>query len=253
MLKGKPKGYSMPLDSPLYDESPWEYDNCEAIAAFVALDETAEGLLPEGLEPYSKPIQGGYWISHYPFSTLGEYYEALLVIQVKDFNGNMGYYIPYIYVTNDAALAAGREVVGAPKKLAHIDLQKEYNTITGVLERPKGKRLLTVTMFPNARAEGPLIDAILPRETPLLSLRVIPSLKGGKPEIAQLISWAAVIDFHKDTQGRQKLWVGPASVTYDSPSAVDPIHELKIIETITALYFKFDMALITREIQKNYV
>ena len=108
-------------------------------------------------------------------------------------------------------------------------------------------------MFPNARAEGPLIEAILPRETPLLSLRVIPSLKGGKPEIAQLISWAAMIDFHKDLQGRQKLWVGPVSVTYDSPSAVDPIHELKVTETITAVYFKFDMALITREIQKSYV
>lgn len=253
MLKSKLKGYSMPLDSPLYDESPWEYDSCEAVAAFVTFEETAEGLLPEGLEPYSKPIQGGFWISHYPFSTLGEYYEVLLVIQVKDLKGNMGYYIPYIYVTNDAALAAGREVVGAPKKLAHIDLQKEFNTVTGVLERPKGKRLLTVTMFPNARAEGPLIEAILPRETPLLSLRVIPSLNGGKPEIAQLISWTAVIDFHKDLQGRQKLWVGPASVTYDSPSAVDPIHELKVIETITAVYFKFDMTLVTKEVQKSYV
>jgi acetoacetate decarboxylase len=253
MFKGKLKGYSMPLHSPLYDESPWEYDDCEAVAAFVTFDETVEELLPEGLEPYSKPIQGGYWISHYPFSTLGEYCEALLVIQVKDLKGNMGYYIPYIYVTNDAALAAGREVVGAPKKLAHIELQKEYNTVMGVLERPKGKRLLTVTMFPSARAEGPLIEAILPRETPLLSLRVIPSLKGGKPEIAQLISWAAVIGFHKDERGRQKSWVGSASVTYDSPSAVDPIHELKVLETITALYFKFDMALITKEVQKSYV
>ena len=253
MLKGKLKGFSMPLDSPLYDESPWEYDDCEAIAAFVTLDDTAEELLPEGLEPYSRPIQGGYWISHYPFSTLGKYYEAVLSIQVADLKGNMGYYIPYIYVTNDAALAAGREVVGAPKKLAYIDLRKEYNTVTGVLERPKGKRLLTITMFPNARAEEPLIEAILPRETPLLSLRVIPSLKGEKPEIAQLISWTAVIDLHKDSQGRQKTWVGPASVTYDSPSAVDPIHELKVIETITALYFKFDMALVTREVQKSYV
>ena len=252
MLKGKLKGYSMPLDSPLYEEAPWEYDDCEAIAAFVTLDDTAEELLPEGLEPYSKPIQGGWWIAHYPFSTLGEYYEALLVIQVADLKGNIGYYIPYIYVTNDAALAAGREVVGAPKKLAHIDLQKEYNTVTGVLERPKGKRLLTVTMFPNARAEGPLIETILPRETPLLSLRVIPSIKGGKPEIAQLISWTAVINLHKDSQGRPKTWVGPASVTYDSPSAVDPIHNLKVIETLTALYFKFDMTLETREIQKSY-
>ena len=37
------------------------------------------------------------------------------------------------------------------------------------------------------------------------------------------------------------------------PSAVDPIHKLKLIETITALYFKFDMALVTREVQKSYV
>jgi acetoacetate decarboxylase len=108
-------------------------------------------------------------------------------------------------------------------------------------------------MFPSARAEGPLLEAILPRETPLLSLKVIPSIKGGKPEIAQLISWTAVIDLHKDSQGRTKTWVGSASTTYDSPSAVDPVHKLKVVETITAVYFKFDMALKTREIQKNYL
>jgi acetoacetate decarboxylase len=98
-----------------------------------------------------------------------------------------------------------------------------------------------------------MIEAILPRETPLLSLRVIPSIKGGNPEIAQLITWTAVINFHEDSQGRPKAWVGPASIAYESSSAVDPIHKLKIVETLTALYFKFDMVLKTKEIQKSYL
>jgi len=95
MLKG------IPSDSPLYEvdeERGIEYRNCEAITGFFTIKNDVEDLLPEGLKPYSKPAQGGIWISHYSFSTVGEYHEYLTVIQVEDEQGDMGYYIPYIYV-----------------------------------------------------------------------------------------------------------------------------------------------------------
>ncbi len=40
---------------------------------------------------------------------------------------------------------------------------------------------------------------------------------------------------------------------YDSPSEVDPVHKLKAVEALTALYFKFNMTLKTREMQKSYL
>ncbi len=248
MLKG------IPFDSPLYEideERGIEYRNCEAITAFFTIKSDIKDILPEGLKPYSDPPQGGIWIAHYSFSTVGEYYEYLSVVQVEDEHGEMGYYIPYIYVTNDAALAAGRELAGAPKKLAKIELKREYDVVQGVLERPAGKRLVTFTMKPNARAAGNFIDFILPKPTNLYSVRHLPPIKG-KGGITQLVKWYADIDFHVDAGGERVIFLGPASITYDSPSVIDPVHRLEIEEILTAIYFQFDMKLGVTDILREY-
>jgi len=248
MVKG------IPFDSPLYEideERGIEYIDCEGITAFFTIKNDITSLLPEGLKPYSEPAQGGIWIAHYPFSTVGEYYEYLSVIQVEDNMGEMGYYIPYIYVTNDAALAAGREIAGAPKKLAYIELTKEFDLVQGLLERPRGKRLVTFTLKPSYRAAEDFISAILPKSTPLLSVRHLPPIKG-EAGVTQLIKWYAEIKFHKDSYGEAMIFAGPASITYDSPSIIDPVHNIEIGEILTALYFKFDMKLGVTKVLKNY-
>ncbi len=248
MLKG------IPFDSPLYEvdeDRGIEYRNCEAITAFFTIKGDVSEILPEGLKPYSKPAQGGIWISHYSFSTVGEYYEYLTVIQVEDEQGDMGYYIPYIYVTNDAALAAGRELAGAPKKLAKIGLVKELDVVVGTLERPAGKRLVTFVMKPNTRAAGTLIDFILPKPTYLYSVRHLPPIRG-KGGVTQLVKWYAEIDFHVDPSGERVIFLGPGNVTYDSPSIVDPVHRVEIDEIMMSIYFQFDMKLGVIDILREY-
>ncbi|MGB9728575.1 MAG: acetoacetate decarboxylase family protein [Thermoprotei archaeon] len=248
MLKG------IPFDSPLYEIDPEkgiEYNDCKGIVAFFTIKNDIKGLLPEGLEPYSIPSQGGIWIAHYQFSTVGEYYEYLTVVQVRDPSGEIGYYIPYIYVTNDAALAAGREVAGAPKKLANIKLYSEYDIIQGILERPSGKRLVTFTMKPNFRIVDGFLDAILPKPVLLYSVRHLPPING-KGGVTQLIKWSAEISIHKDSDGEKIAFTGPASITYDSPSFVDPVHKIEIQEILTSLYIKFDMKLKVIDIIKEY-
>ncbi|MEM3478221.1 MAG: acetoacetate decarboxylase family protein [Archaeoglobaceae archaeon] len=235
MLKG------IPFDSPLYEideERGIEYRNCKAITALFTIKSDVSDLIPEGLKSLGN---GGVWISHYGFSTVGIYNEYISVIQVEDELGDMGYYIPYIYVTNDAALAAGREIAGAPKKLAKIELTQELDVVQGILERPAGKRLVTFTMKPNIRAKE-LIDTILPKPTYLYSVRHLPPIKG-KGGVTQLIKWYADIDFHVDPAGERVIFAGPASVTYDSPSVIDPVHKLEIGTMLSAIYFEFDMKL----------
>lgn len=235
MLKG------IPFDSPLYEideDRGIEYRNCKAITALFTIKNDVSELLPEGLKPLGN---GGIWISHYGFSTVGIYNEYISVIQVEDEVGDVGYYIPYIYVTNDSALAAGREVAGAPKKLAKIDLIQELDLVQGILERPSGKRLVTFTMKPNMRAKE-MIDHILPKPTFLYSVRHLPPLKG-KGGVTQLVKWYADIDFHVDPKGERVIFLGPGSVTYDSPSAIDPVHKIEIGQIISAIYFEFDMKL----------
>ncbi|MEM4291566.1 MAG: acetoacetate decarboxylase family protein, partial [Archaeoglobaceae archaeon] len=235
MLKG------IPFDSPLYEideERGIEYRNCKAITALFTIKSDVSDLIPEGLKSLGN---GGVWISHYGFGTVGIYNEYISVIQVEDELGDMGYYIPYIYVTNDAALAAGREIAGAPKKLAKIELTQELDVVQGILERPAGKRLVTFTMKPNIRAKE-LIDTILPKPTYLYSVRHLPPIKG-KGGVTQLIKWYADIDFHVDPAGERVIFAGPASVTYDSPSVIDPVHKLEIGTMLSAIYFEFDMKL----------
>jgi len=241
MIKG------VPFDSPLYEideERGIEYRNCKAITVLFRLKKDLSELIPEGLKFLGN---GAVWISHYGFSTLGEYKEFISLIQVEDETGDQGYYIPYIYVTNDAALAAGREVAGAPKKLAKIELTQELDLVQGVLERPTGKRLVTVTMKPNTRVRG---EELMPRPSYLYSVRHLPPIRG-KGGTTQLIKWCSEIDLHVDPKGERIAFTGPASVTYDSPSVADPVHKLEIDTVLLALYFEFDMKLKLVDILKE--
>ena len=255
VLKGGDKGESIPFDAPLYDinrDRGIEYRNCDALVAAFIITGAVDEILPEGLEPFSDPPQGAIWISRYSYSTLGQYNEQISLIMVKDIHGEMGYYIPYIYVTNDAAMVAGRELAGAPKKLADIKIENKLDFIVGTLERPSGKRLITFTFKPVERAMGSVVEAYLPYPTPLLSVRHLPWVKEPGDGLTHLISWYAEIDFHKDPKGESTIWTGPASITYDSPSELDPVHKLKFDEVLAALYFQFDMKLNVKEVQKEY-
>ncbi|NOY10547.1 MAG: acetoacetate decarboxylase family protein, partial [Archaeoglobi archaeon] len=155
------------------------------------------------------------------------------------------------YVTNDAAMAAGREIAGAPKKLAKIELRKSYDVVQGILERPEGTRLVTFTMRPSARATGGLIDMVLPKPTYLYSVRHLPPING-KGGVTQLVKWYADIDFHVDPNGEKVIFAGTASVSYDMPSAIDPVHRIEIDEVLLAIYFQFDMKLGFVDILREY-
>lgn len=252
ILRGLVEGYSIPLDAPLYPEGPWEYSGCEALIAIAQLDkDSLMPILPAELEPSLDPPLCGYFFAHYPFTTLGEYYEVIIMPQVTGPDGVVGYYIPYIYVTNEIALAAGREVAGAPKKLAYMEIIKEKDVLTGILERPKGKRLMTISIAPRQRADESLLNLYVPREVPLRSLRMLPKV-GDTPPIAQLIDWTAEMYIHVGADDEKRAWTGEASVTFDSPSSMDPIHKLKTTEVISGLYINFDMKLRANKVLKTY-
>ncbi|NHW23565.1 MAG: acetoacetate decarboxylase family protein [Archaeoglobales archaeon] len=268
MLKGSREGTSIPLDAGLYGAAMQvlakdvvtEYINCEAVMAFFTTGEEVDTLLPEGLNPYSNPPNAAVFVANYPYSTLGPYNEMFSLIQV-DFNGSLGYYIPYIYVTNDAALTAGREVVGAPKKLAHIGLLKENDIVMGYLERPKGKRLLSVTVKPEQRVSEDFLDPLMPRRLELYSLRVLPPIEGGDG-VAQLVKWISYMDIHTDLEdkvtfdnvrlGKKRIWGGDATISYDSPSASDPMHKIAVKNVLLGAYLHFNMALKPEKVVKEW-
>ncbi|MFB6083837.1 MAG: acetoacetate decarboxylase family protein [Halorientalis sp.] len=263
VLQGDAAGYSPPFDAPLYGGSigrstpaadeEFDFRNCQGAMVYFSIDnDDIADVLPEGVTPFGSPPHGVAWITRYPFSSVGEYDEFFSLIQVEDLGGEMAYYVPYIYVDNDAGMASGREVVGAPKKRAEIDLDPSGPLTSGTLERPDGRRLATLTVQPEQQVEGnALLDAAIPDPVPMLSLRHVPPIEG-EDGLTQLVEWYARIHFHEDARGSRKVWMGPGELTYDSPSKHDPIHKLAVDGIDLALYFEYDMELGARAVQKEW-
>ena len=129
---------STPLDSPLFQMDPErgiEYWGCKAVMATFTVGDDIADLVPHGLH-LDTPAFGAVLIADYGASTIGPYAEYVSLLRVVDDDGMAGMYIPYIYVTNDAALTAGREVLGAPKKLAAIGVDVTAQAVVGSLARP---------------------------------------------------------------------------------------------------------------------
>jgi len=233
----------IPFDAPLYrrDEYGSAFLNCQAVQAVFTIAGDVKRLLPKELVPAANPPIGIVAIAFYGLSNFGSYLEQYSGIQVRDPSGDTGYYIPYIYVTtNDAALASGREALGAPKKLGHIELTREGGLIQGTLERPAGKRLLTLTVQPNTRVST-AIRQMYPLQNNCYSARHLPPItESGKGGVTQLVKWRTERTFRRDERGEEVLFTGPASLTYDSPSVIDPVHNLAVGQIMLGMYEEYD-------------
>lgn len=261
VLQDSNEGVSPPFDASIYGASfpagahgenyEIEYTDCSAIGALFTTDPGVQEILPEGITPYSSPPTAAVLIAHYPHSTVGEYHEYFAVVQVEDLDGDLAYYVPYIYVTNDAAMAAGRELAGAPKKIADIGLDTTGSVYSGHLDRPTGTRLTAVETKPEKRATGGLIDTILGDRMPLLSIRHLPPIEGGDG-CTQLVKWYAEMDMHPDASGTAKQWLGPTNLRYEAESKIDPVHNLPVDDMLAGIYAEFDMVLGVTEVHQEW-
>src|SRR5699024_1225028 len=120
-----------------------------------------------------------------PFSTLGPYHEAFIMIRVT-FEGQLYRYQPAIYVNNDVAMAVGRELYGTPKKMA--DIRHHSRGASGTfgeqrvytVDRPQDQRIMTMTMTCDEFADPAEREAL-----PALTLKLIPNAESnGRPSVA---------------------------------------------------------------------
>lgn len=261
ILQGDQEGVSPPYDAPLYGRgfSPdtpastfsSDYLDCSALASFFTLARPIRGLLPEGVEPTSDPAIGGFIVADYPFSTLGSYRELIAMVQVVGPEGETANYIPYIYVTNDIAMAAGREIAGAPKKIADIDLREDGTGVQGIVERPEGIRLLTMTGNPEVRVgEDSDVWDLMDEASSLLSVRGLPPIEGGDG-MAQLVRWSSEMNF-KQSDGEPEVWEGPASVSFDTRVKRDPLYKLEVEEYLLGIYSRFNLQLKLDEVVRTW-
>ena len=113
-------GYTGPVSAPNVDPPPHFYRGTEMVTFdFETSSEAAAALVPEGLVLAHETARAQVWFSNFHFSTLGPYREAILSISCE-WEGRRVMYCPYLIVTGDVGLIAGREIWGAPKLLGEI-------------------------------------------------------------------------------------------------------------------------------------
>jgi acetoacetate decarboxylase len=233
-------GFAMPVDAPLYATPPIIYKDLERIAFTYETDaEAVQNVLPEGLE-VPEPATATLLFIKYPFSTLGPYLEAILSVGCI-WQGDPRGYIAHIVLDTDAPTAAGREIWGFPKKLAHITFENEGDLIIGTMERPEGNRICTGVIRPERQ-----IEEAARAGGPGLSLRVIPSPEEGQgPSLMELIETPS-------TGTTKDAWEGTGSAVFNSPSDVDPRHRFAVKKMLRSVYMRGDMVLPFGRIVKRY-
>lgn len=185
--------YSMPRQCGLYPPPPIEYKKARALAlVFQCVPDNKKFYLPKEL----KPIEGSLdtlLILEYPDTSIGPYNEAILIISCT-YQNKPGVFIYSIYVDDDVALAAGREIWGIPKKIAEISLSKiKKNKINGKVSR-KG-----TTIFDVSAEILDIEPGLNPRDMfesiPFYNLKIIPDVADNtKPALRQLTETSIKIE-----------------------------------------------------------
>ena len=123
-----------------YPSAMAAYRNMDYVSIAFATDaQKAAALIPRELELIEVPGLSGQVAANLVFAKyrecdLGPYMEVIITVAVLH-KGRVYGYVPAIYVDNDAALLAGRELGGYPKKMAQITMRNYGNLFLSHMAR----------------------------------------------------------------------------------------------------------------------
>jgi hypothetical protein len=259
----------MPWWGPVSPQSSiYHYGNIDLTGIAYATDlDKARALVPEELELMALPGFPEHAAVNLVFAKYrendktGPYMEAFFAIPVLA-QGNPFLYVAAIYVDNDAALTAGREFGGYPKKMADIYLQSFGDLFLGRVSRNDSQRKTADPLFGDfasgsLRRGQKLFDVPLPANEipqleapynllfpmppatgepqgyilPTIGLRTVPGVGADacKAQVHQLIGTPWLIT-------RAEVWAGLEPSVDLIPSEEDPLSELLPVRQVLAGY-----------------
>lgn len=237
--------FETPFDNPLVPRFPIEYRNCEVLTAFYRTDiEGARKLVPTPLE-----VIGDLVIIHIYHANdtdwFGNYFESAVQIPVRlPSSGLEGAFSPYLYLSNDGAVAAGREIYGQPKKSGQPCLEIRDDLFVGTVSR-NGIDVITLTMaYKHNRVAPEELNRIVNFRTNI-NLKIVPGVDGN-PAICQLTARQfADVRFHE-------CWIGDPTVEL-RPNAQAPVYRLPVREVVQGFYWRADFKLAFGEVIHDYL
>ena len=116
-------------------------------------------LLPPPLQPANQPVVMAF-VANYPRTNFDVTYKESALFLRAVYNGEEGGYCLSMPVTNDIAMAAGREVFGFPKKMADIHLKRDGHSVEGWTER-RGIRFMEIRAKLTGKFNDPAAQEIV--------------------------------------------------------------------------------------------
>lgn len=239
-MKREQWGYANPILSPLYSPPPliWR-DTRVVLVVYETSLEHIQAVLPEPMEPAGNKVIA--WVSDTPLGTQGACCEACLYVQAR-YRDHVGTYEPFLYVSTEIPLAAGREIWGFAKKLADIQLSTERDVYRGEVKRC-GVRIMTLQTTADVPAS---YDELPWGSGGVFSLKVIPGAEDGEPALHQL-----VLTEGKVSAVEGHFFRGRGSVTFEH-SEIDPLDLLQPERVIAGYYGVVEMYLPLGKIVHRY-
>jgi len=241
-------GFSGPVWTPLYSAPPWLIAQSENLLMFYEADpEAVLEALPEGCELLSDRPIVQVLINHSLSGIAGEHYGNYIFPQCR-FEGRSYTYEYFLMVSNDVAMAMGREVWGDSKKICHSEWHREANELFTTIERPRGLRLATSHFRFERQCT---LEDIAYELYPGLCLKYIPSSESEKPLVHQYVQDSFELEPMPD--GSIEVWEGTGSIWMDAQSDVIPIYRLKPKKILGSYYIKCGFKLGYGKILKDFL
>lgn len=235
-------GFSMPVIAPSYDRPPYLYRGGRVLlCVYRTRRQILDQLVPSPLIASDENVVYA-WVNNFPTINLGTYNEAIVSIPME-LNGRKGQYIAYIYLDSDAAIAAGREIWGFPKKMSRVCFSSQGELLTGSVERA-GIEIMRVSV---ARTKPAQVDALGGLSQPFYNMKLIPSVEEGAPPAMRQLTATTL----QNVQVRMVVQ-GHAAVEY-RPSPSDPLYLMEPTETIGGYYCELDFDLGYGEVVHDYL
>lgn len=225
------------------------YDAQMLVVYWETKPEIIAKLLPPPLKPATYPLAMAF-VAFYPSTNFDvTYKESALFIRAK-FNGEVGGYCLAMPVTNDIAMAAGREIIGFPKKIADIHYKKDSDLIDGWTER-RGTRFMEIRAKLTGKFNDPAAQDILTNIAPLAedgsfkaisyNFKNFPAPEGGSFDYNPRL-------VKQETVFRSKeIKFGEAEIIL-KPSDYDPWAEVEVVKILGAVYTRGDNSMVNANV-----
>ncbi|MBK5912107.1 acetoacetate decarboxylase [Rhodothalassium salexigens] len=226
---------AMPLANPSYPVGPFRFVDREGLYITYETDPAAiRALVPAPLEPDGSGQVVYEWLKMPDAGGFGAFEESGVVIPCR-LDGEPVNFIAMMFLNNEPAITAGREIWGFPKRWGEPHLAVARDTLTGTLDYA-GERVALGSMaykHENLADQHDRCAAMLAKTQ--INLKLLPCVTG-KPLVAQLVAYALTDITVKG------FWAGPARLAL-TPHVNAPVADLPVRRVVGAIHFVADLTL----------